>query len=285
MAPIAPFTAEEIYRNLRRGTDPESVHLCDYPSYDEGLRDTELEWKMAAARKAVSMGHALRAQFNVKNRQPLGAAHLVTKDAREKAVLLEMEDVIREELNVKKVVFRDNEEELVEYEAKANFRVLGKELGKDMKEAAELIEKLSSQAIASLLDGSRLEIDVAGKAVELTKDKLDIRRAEKENLHVVNEGTLTVALDTTVSRELLEEGWVRDLVRGIQALRKDTGLSVTDRIHLTVHGSDALKSAFETFKDYVAKETLASRTAIQAIENAAEIEAGDETWQVRIAKA
>ncbi|MCX7024005.1 MAG: isoleucine--tRNA ligase [Spirochaetes bacterium] len=285
MAPIAPFTAEEIYRNLRREGDPESVHLCAWPTGDESFRDRELEWKMAAARKAVSMGHALRAQFNVKNRQPLGAAHLVTRDAREKAVLLEMGEVIREELNVKRVVFRDNEEELVEYQAKANFRILGKELGKDMKQAADLIEKLSPRAIASLIEGSVLEIEAGGRRVEITKDKIDIRRIEKENLRVLNVGTLTVALDTTVTRELLEEGWARDLVRGIQSLRKDSGFSVTDRIRLSIHGSPALESAYREFADYVARETLAVDAAWITAPEASAITAGDETWMVKIDRA
>ncbi|GAB1456793.1 hypothetical protein MASR2M48_21010 [Spirochaetota bacterium] len=132
MAPVTPFISETMWLNLR-GEGPESVHLDAYPEYDERYRDEDLEWKMDAVRKAVTMGRSLRYQHNLKIRQPLAAVHLVTKDARERAVLLEMEDIIRDELNVKAVVFRDDEEELVEYQAKANFRILGKELGKDMK--------------------------------------------------------------------------------------------------------------------------------------------------------
>jgi isoleucyl-tRNA synthetase len=232
------------------------------------------------------MGRALRSQHNIKVRQPLKSVDLVTRNAEEKKVLLEMEEIIREELNVKNVVFRDNEEELVEYEAKANFRVLGKELGKDMKAAADRIAAFSQGEIQSLLEGATLSIEAAGRSVEITAEKLDIRRIEKAKLKVLNEGTLTVALDTEISEELSKEGDVRDLVRGVQNLRKDSGLEVTDRIVLTLGGSARLKSAWESFADYVASETLSSRTvwADALVGGATSIEAGDETWMVKIEK-
>jgi isoleucyl-tRNA synthetase len=203
----------------------------------------------------------------------------------EKAVLLEMAEIIREELNVKNVGFRDNEEDLVEYQARANFRVLGKELGKDMKAAASRIEALSQSEIQGILEGATLSIDVAGKAVEITAEKLDIRRIEKANLKVLNEGTLTVGLDTTVTEELSREGDVRDLVRGVQNLRKETGLEVTDRIKLSLYGSYRLKAAWEAFADYAAQEVLAREVIWEKAEGAAELEAGEEKWLVKIAKA
>ncbi|HOX92114.1 MAG TPA: class I tRNA ligase family protein, partial [Spirochaetales bacterium] len=258
LAPVAPFISEAMWQNLRRTDDAQSVHLASYPVYDNRYRDEELEWKMATVRKAVSMGRALRYQHELKIRQPLASVQLVTRDKREKAVLIEMEDIIRDELNVKDVVFRDDEEDLVSYSAKANFRVLGKELGKDMKEGAGLIELLSGKQIASLLEGSSLIIEVAGRSVEITKDKLDIRREEKPGLRVINEGSLTVALDTEITEALLDEGNVRDLIRGVQTLRKDSGLAVTDRIALTVYGGASLKRAFDTFRAYICAETLAA---------------------------
>jgi len=284
-APIAPFIADEIYRNLRRGSMSESVHLAGYPTYDARYKDEELEWKMAVIRKTVSMGRALRYQHNLKIRQPLAAVHLVTRDPRERAVLLEMEEILRDELNVKEVIFRDDEEELVEYQAKANFRVLGKELGKDMKVAAERIEKLTGRQIAGLLEGSVLQIEVAGRTVEITKDKLDIRRIEKESLKVVNEGTLTVALDAAVTDELLKEGWVRDLVRGVQNLRKEAGLEVTDRIELTLYGTDALRSAFSDLDDYVKSETLAVAVSWEEIPDMSEINMEESSWKIALKKA
>lgn len=285
LAPVAPFVTDAIWMNLRREGEPESVHLAAYPEYDEAYRDETLEWKMAAVRKAVSMGRALRYQHELKIRQPLASVQLVTRDQRERAVLMEMEDIVRDELNVKEVIFRDDEEELVHYSAKANFRVLGKELGKDMKEGAAAIERLSARQIAGLLDGSALVIEVAGRSVEITKDKVDIRREEREGLRVLNEGSLTVALDAEVTQELLDEGNVRDLVRGIQTLRKDSGLSVTDRIALKVHGNEALRRAFEAHAEFIASETLAAELAWEKAEGMTAVEAGDESWMTALRKA
>ncbi|MEJ5189832.1 MAG: DUF5915 domain-containing protein, partial [Breznakiellaceae bacterium] len=215
----------------------------------------------------------------------LKTVELVTRNPEEKKVLIEMEEIIREELNVKTVVFRDNEEDLVEYQAKPNFRVLGKELGKDMQIAAQRISALSQREIQSILEGSVLSLDINGRTLELTADKLDIRRLEKANLRVLNEGTLTVALDTEITEELAQEGDIRDLVRGIQNLRKEKGLEVTDRIRLWVHGSERLEKAFRTFQGYVAQETLALESVWQSVPNMIPIEAGDETWQVALEKA
>ena len=291
-APFMPFVTEEIWRNIKRPGEGESVHLLDWPAYEAALRDEDLERKMASVRHAVSMGRALRVQNDAKIRQPLAAVHLVTRDQRERAVLMEMEEILRDELNVKKVVFRANEEDLVEYSAKANFRVLGKELGKDMKAAAEKIERFSAAEIGSLLEGAVLELDVAGKSVEITKDKVDVRRSEKEGLKVLTEGSLTLALDTEITDELLAEGYVRDLVRGVQNLRKEGGLEVTDRIKLSVAGEGGLKAALDSFMDFVRSETLAvsvSWVEGQAIPGSAgafaSIEAGDKTWRAAVAKA
>ncbi|TFG84698.1 MAG: isoleucine--tRNA ligase, partial [Spirochaetales bacterium] len=285
LAPIAPFVSEAMWQNLRRDGDADSVHLAAYPEYDQSYRDEDLEWKMAAVRKAVSTGRALRYQHELKIRQPLATVQLVTRDSRERAVLLEMEDIIRDELNVKEVVFRDDEEELVRYTAKANFRVLGKELGKDMKEGAAIIEKLSGRQIAGLLEGSSLVIEVAGRSIEISASKVDIRREEREGLRVLNEGTLTVALDAEISQELLDEGNARDLVRGVQTLRKDSGFAVTDRINLSVHGNDVLQRAWNAFSEFVAAETLASTVEWELKPDMTAIDAGNETWKVALRKA
>ncbi|MBU0935019.1 MAG: isoleucine--tRNA ligase [Spirochaetes bacterium] len=284
LAPFTPFIAEAMWQNLRRDDEAASIHLADWPESDKRYIDEELEWKMAAVRKTVSMGRALRTQHNLKTRQPLSEVQLVTREARERAVLLEMEDIIRDELNVKSVVFKDNEEELVEYKAKANFRVLGKELGKDMKEGAALIEQLGGAEISSLLDGAELQLEVAGRQLVLTKDKLDIQRIEKASLRVINEGTLTVALNADITPELLAEGYARDLVRGIQTLRKDSGFAVSDRIELKVFGSDALKAAFEEFSDFVCSETLTVQSDWEESAGMSEVDAGEETWKIAISK-
>jgi isoleucyl-tRNA synthetase len=284
-APFMPFTTEAIWQNLRSESDSLSVHLADFPRFQEAFRDRNLEFKMSVVQRAVSMGRSLRYQQNIKVRQPLKTVELVTRSPEEKKVLLEMEEIIREELNVKNVIFRDNEEDLVEYQAKANFRVLGKELGKDMKAAAEGIESLSQRDIQSLLDGALLSIDVAGRSVDLTTEKLDIRRIEKANLKVLNEGTLTVGLDTEVTEELSMEGDVRDLVRSVQNLRKESGFAVTDRIVLKLHGSPRLKKSWETFNEYIASETLAVSIQWERVDGMVSVEAGDESWSVALVKA
>ncbi len=284
-APFMPFITDAIWQNLRKDGEAESVHLRDFPAPNRSRRDEGLEFKMAAVQHAVSMGRALRSQYNIKVRQPLQNVELVTRDQREKAVLFEMEDIIREELNVKEVHFRDNEEDLVEYQARANFRVLGKELGKDMKSGAEKIEDLSQAEIQRILEGATLTIEVEGKHIDLTQEKLDVRRIEKANLKVLNEGTLTVGLDTNVTPELSREGDVRDLVRGVQNLRKETGLEVSDRINLYLSGPDKLKEAFQAFEEYVSSETLAVKTLWGKTDGMTDIEAGDENWQVKVEKA
>ena len=256
-APIMPFITEEIFQNLRSPSDPESIHLCNWPSYDERFRNLDLERDMASVRHAVSMGHALRVTNELKTRQPLASVQLVTKVPEERAVLSAMEDILREELNVKSVVLRDNEEELVEYSAKPNYRVLGKQLGKDMREAATKIAALPSWQIEKLVSGQSIIIEVAGKNIELTPEAIEIKREEKPGLKVLNEGTLTVALDTVVTRDLLLEGYARDLVRGIQNLRKESGLEVTDRIVLLLSGDSDLKDSASMFAAFIAGETLA----------------------------
>ena len=286
-APFIPFISENIWQNLRTSSEPISVHLCDYPKYNEKDRDLELEFKMDTVQKTVSMGRSLRYQFNLKIRQPLKNVELVTRDPKEKKVLLEMEDSIREELNVKNVVFHEKEDELVCYSAKANFKVLGKELGSSMRLAAEKIEKLQQEEIQSLLEGATLSLEVDGKTIELTSEKIVVNRLEKEHLKVINEGTLTVGLDTEITKELLMEGSVRDLIRGVQNLRKERGLEVTDRISLSVSGNENLKEAFEAFTDFISGETLATSAKwVDTIgNNAVEIEAGDDKWKADLAKA
>lgn len=290
-APVIPFITESIWLNLRTKDDPESVHLADYPEYNEVHRDLELEFKMGTVQKAVSMGRSLRYQYNLKIRQPLKSVEFVTKNPDEKRVLLEMEESIREELNVKKVVFHQREDELVEYKAKANFRTLGKELGPLMKAASAAIAGLGQESIQSILEGSTLSIEVEGKPVELDSSKILVDRIEKANLKVVNEGTLTVALDSEITDDLRREGYVRDLVRGIQSLRKESGLSVTDRIHLKVSGSGSpdLQEACSQFADFIKGETLAE--SLNWVEesdwnasNASQVEAGEALWRLALEK-
>ena len=283
-APFIPFITETIFQNLRGEDRPESVHLCDFPEENGALRDKELEMKMSITRQAVRMGRALRSMHSIKIRQPLKAIHLVTLDKKEKKVLREMEDIIREELNVKDVVFRENEEDLVEYQAKPNYRVLGKQLGKDMKAAAKKIESLSMREIQSLLEGATLSIELDNKVLELTEESVIIQRNEKENLKVLNEGSLTVALDPEITSELKLEGTMRDIVRSVQNLRKEAGLEVTDRIELSLYGSEGIKQAVETFEDHLMEETLAQTWKWEKPDDANRVACGEENCFISLKK-
>ncbi|MEM5948352.1 isoleucine--tRNA ligase [Spirochaetia bacterium 38H-sp] len=256
-APFVPFITEEIYRNLRTENMPISVHLCDWPVADSSMRDELLEKKMALVRKAVSLGRALRSEHSIKTRQPLKAIYLITREDEERKILLEMEEIIREELNVKDVVYRENEDDVVEYSAKPNYPVLGKKLGKKMKLAAEKIAALSTAEIKSILDGSVLSLDLDGEVLELGENEIVIHRSEKAGLKVLNEGTLTVALDTELTPELIREGIARDFIRAVQNMRKEKGLDVSDRIRLFYNAGSEVKEAVEDFRDYVSNETLA----------------------------
>jgi isoleucyl-tRNA synthetase len=288
-APIVPFVTEAIWLNLRGDGERESVHLCDYPAYDGRFRDEGLESRMSLIRKAINMGRSLRTQYNLKNRQPLSAVHVVTKDESQREVLASMEDILREDLNVKRVVFRDDEEELVEYSVKANFRILGKELGKNMKEGAAAIANLSSAQARALAEGGEVSIEVAETSLKLDATKVEIVRNEKQNLKVVNEGTLTIALDPEITEALMDEGNVRDLIRGLNNMRKLAGLDVTDRIVVKVSGSPRLERAFNSFVEDVRRDTLAIDAAwipsSDAMPGATELDSGDETWRAIIAKA
>jgi len=283
-APIIPFITEEIYLNLKRSDDPASVHLNDFPVENRNMRDETLERKMMLTRQAVSMGRALRVMHGLKIRQPLKAIHLVTRDEGERAILREMADIIQEELNVKEVVFRENEEDLVEYSAKANYKLLGKKLGPNMKAAAARIQQLSMGEIQSLMDGAVLSLDTEFGALELDLDSIIVQRTEKENLRVLNEKSLTVALDPEITDELMREGIVRDIVRSIQNLRKEKGLEVTDRINLAVYGDEQIRRAVEEFSDYMVQETLAESWVWGKRDTGEEIECGDNRCVVCLEK-
>ncbi len=284
-SPFIPFVTDEIYMNLKAEGGADSVHLADWPEYDESKRDTALEHKMAVTRQAVSMGRALRSMHSLKTRQPLKALNLVTRNDNEKIVLREMEDIIAEELNVKEVIFRDNEEELVEYSAKANFKVLGKQLGPNMKTAAAAIAELKPTEIQSLLDGATLSLDLSFGTIDLTEESVVIQRHEKENMKVLNEGSLTIALDSEMTEELVQEGIVRDIVRSVQNMRKDRDLDVSDRIILSLYGSDGVKAAVESFQDYLLAETLTNKWNWVESEDAVKAECGDEECLISLKKA
>lgn len=256
--PVIPFTTEEIYQNLKQDGDPESIHLCDFPTYCEKHRDLALEHMMQITVDAITMGRALRSANNIKNRQPLKKVILVDRLEKDRKVFEQMRNIIAEELNVKDVDIKADESSLVDYEAKANFKVLGSRLGKAMKEVASKIQNLHKDAIASLIDGVKHVIEYGdGEKIELTDKDLVIVRHEKENLKIINQGDITIGFDTEVTEDLLFEGIARDIVRSVQNTRKEKGLEVSDRINLRISGDEIVGKVCSSFGDYIKNETLA----------------------------
>jgi len=288
-APLMPFVTEEIYRNLREESNPESVHLCNWPRLSEFAVDEELGARMNFARRAVSLGRALRKNHELKIRQPLRSFHIATRVGKEREALEDMKKLLAEELNVKEVLFRDNEEELVEYSAKANFKVLGRRLGRDMKSVAAQIEKLDSGKIRNLMNGGALSLEYQREGtrhLDIDADSVEIRRSEKTDLKVLNEGSLTVALDPTITPELMAEGLIRDMIRGIQNLRKDKGFNVTDRISVVADGPDEIREAAMAHHSHICGEILADSIQWLPIPktdpNSTEIQTGDLSVRVCI---
>lgn len=256
-APFVPFVTEAVYRNLRTPQMPESVHFCDVPEAETRYLDAALSTRMARTMTTVSLGRFLRTQSKLRVRQPLAEVVVAAADREVRRDIEAMADVIAEELNVKRVTVGDNEEELVRLEAKANFRSLGPRLGRNMPKVATAIAALASHDIARLRSGEVLEVAYEGGCVELGEEDVLVDRIEKEGLTVANEGEVTVALDTRLTADLIQEGWAREIVSRIQNLRKDTGLEVEDRIHLTYDLPDEPRQALEKFGEYVQTEVLA----------------------------
>jgi isoleucyl-tRNA synthetase len=257
LAPLCPFIADEIYDNLD-GTLA-SVHLCDFPAGAElPARDEGLEQAMALARETVRLGLGARGKAKIKVRQPLGEA-VVVAAGRERAAIKRLEDVVREELNVRRVRFVAAAEELGSYEVKANYRTLGPLFGKDMPRAAEAIAALDPARVAAAMrdGGSTIGIAVAGREHTLTPDDVILTMKAPEGYSVEREGAHAVALDLTIDDDLRAEGQAREIVHAVQNARKSAGLEVEDRIALALSGDPALIAAAEAHRAYLVGETLA----------------------------
>jgi isoleucyl-tRNA synthetase len=255
LAPLCPFIADEIYDNL--DGELQSVHLCDFPSGDEvGPREQDLEQAMALARETVRLGLGARGKAKIKVRQPLGEA-VVVADGREREAIERLADIVRKELNVKRVRFVAAAEELGSYEVKANYRTLGPTFGKEMPLAAAAIAALDPAHVAAALrDGGQVGISVAGRHHTLTADDLLLSMRAPEGYSVEREGAHAVALDLAIDEELRREGHAREIVHAVQNARKNAGLQVEDRIELRLSGDPALIAAVRAHRDYLLGETL-----------------------------
>jgi isoleucyl-tRNA synthetase len=256
LAPFCPFIADELYDNLD-GTLA-SVHLCDFPAPEEiGARDSELEASMALARETVRLGLGARGQAKIKVRQPLGEA-VVVADGREREALEGLADVVREELNVRRMRFVEGAEELGTYDVKANYRRLGPLFGSEMPRAAEAIAALDPAHVAhALRDGASLGIVVGGRDHTLGPDDVIITMSAPDGYSVEREGSHAVALDLTIDDDLHAEGLAREVVHAVQNARKAAGLQVEDRIELALGGEERLIAAARAHREYIAEETLA----------------------------
>jgi isoleucyl-tRNA synthetase len=277
-APFVPFVSEAIYRNLRTAGMPESVHLCDFPTADSSKRDAALEAEMATVMTAVGLGRQLRAQHDLKVRQPLAALYVVSRNADVRRRVEAYRDLISDELNVKDVVVDGHETRLANLKAKADFKRLGPRLGKNMKRVAEQIMQLPETTIQAVLEGGSISMEVApeaGEQIQIVAEDLVVERLPREGLVVASEDDVVVALDEKLTPELTREGLAREFVNKVQNMRKDADLNVSQRIRVSFAADDEVASAVEKFRDYVCTETLTV-----GIERSAAAPAGATEWDL-----
>lgn len=256
-ASYVPFMADATYLSLKTEKMPDSVHLCDFPPYKPERRDEALEAEMEVVQTCVSIGHALRKEHRYKVRQPLAAAHLITSDMQSLQFLQRHQGLISDELNVKQVTFSTDESAFVSIKAKPQFRVLGKKVGKRMKEVQQQIEHLSASQLARLSVGETIQIEWEGEYFTLTSEDIQIERTVKEGVVAANQGSITIALDTHLNEELLQEGLAREIVNKVNTMRRAENLAVTDRIQLCIEATERVRASFEAHRAYICHEILA----------------------------
>lgn len=255
VAPFVPFITEEIYQNLVVGLDknaPESVHLCLWPEYDESLVDTKLEKEMDLAYRLVKLGRSARNISNIKNRQPLSKILISATELPEY-----YGKIVKEELNVKEVVLGADMTEYVSFEIKPNLPVLGKEYGKLIPQIKQELSKMNQMELATKVKNGGIEyLQIEDTTIELTQENLLVTMQGKEGFAFSGEGEFGVVLDTTLTPELIEEGYVREVLSKIQNMRKDKGFEVLDKINLYVSGNEKIENVIKKFEDAIKKDTL-----------------------------
>ena len=261
-APMIPFMTEEIYQNLVRSVDknaPESIHLCDYPTVNEAWIDSELETAMDEVLNVVVLGRAARNGANIKNRQPLANITVVT----DKILGKEYTDIIRDELNVKEVIFTDSTVGFVTYSFKPQLKTLGPKYGKQLGEIRNLLSSLDGDAAKKELDETgHVTLKLSTGDIELTAEDLLISAEQLENFFAVSDNGYTVALDTELTDELVAEGFVREIISKVQTMRKEADFNVTDHIAVTIKGSEKLKNIIADRLDDIAGDVLADSVSL-----------------------
>ncbi len=256
-APMIPFMAEDIYRNLVCSIDktaPESIHLCDFPAYDESFMDSDLEANMEKVLDVVVLGRAARNASGIKNRQPIGKMYVKAEFALDKFFA----DIIADELNVKAVEFTDDVKECTTYSFKPQLRTVGPKYGKFLGQIQKALASVDGNAAMDELEANgALKFDFDGNGVELTKEDLLITAAQVEGFASESDNGITVVLDTRLSEELIKEGFVREIISKIQTMRKDSGFEVMDHIKVYTFGNGKIDAIMEENKDFIKEEVLA----------------------------
>lgn len=253
IAPMAPFFAEELYRTL---TNEESVHLSMYPEVNESLIDTKLEERMNTVTTVVTMGRALREKVKLKVRQPLSHVML---DGKYSEQLSGLEPLIKEELNVKDVVFVHDMSDYINYSLKPNFRVVGAKIGKNMGAFGNALKNANAlDVISAVSNGGSYKFDLAGTEFNAVEEDIQIQYSVKPGFDMIMENNFIVLLDTTLTPELIEEGLLRELLSKVQNTRKTTGFDVNDTIKLYVDGDNEVTAMVNKFNDYIEVEVLAT---------------------------
>ncbi|WP_066505446.1 isoleucine--tRNA ligase [Abyssisolibacter fermentans] len=280
VAPFAPYISEEMYRKL---TGEESVHLSDYPVVDDSLIDNHIEERMDLVRDLVKLGRASRESVKIKVRQPI---QQVLIDGKYEELISDLVPLIMEELNVKEVVFEKDLSKYMNFSLKPNFRVLGPVLGAKIKEFGKVLAKLdSAKAVAALESGETVKVDLSGEEFEFDKDKVLINITSKEGFTVTTENNLFVILDTTLTEELLNEGFAREFISKVQQMRKNNQYEMMDNIKIYYNGDEAVSKAVQEYSKYIMKETLALEIKQVQEENMVKQELNGHTTDIRIEKA
>lgn len=251
-APIIPYTTEEIYKNL---TGEESVHLSDFPKYDESLINETIEVKMDLVRDLISTGRYVREETKIKVRQPISECFI---DGKYESILGDLVNLISEELNVKKVVYVDDLSKYMNFNIKPNFKVCGAMFGSKMKDYQSALLDLTNEDIDLVLKGETITIDFDGGRLDVTPDMVDVRIESKEGFDVGMQNNKFIILNTELTRDLILEGFAREVVSKVQNIRKTKDLDIADRIKLYYDGDDDILEALDKFSDYVKEETLAT---------------------------
>lgn len=288
LAPVLPFMAEEIYRNLVCSVSPEapeSVHLCDWPSEEHSLIDKRLEEETDAVMKVVRLGRSARNIAGMKVRQPLAGITVKPAGKMEQEAIVRNEKLVLDELNIKSISFTDDVSGLVSHALKPNFALLGPKLGKLMPKVREALGQADQGALAKkILAGESVEITVDGQSVTLEPGEVEIETITPENISCVEEAGSVVAVDTALTDELIDEGLVRDLVRQIQNLRKESNFNVDDRISIEYAAEGRLAEAIPAFSDYIRQETLADSLSPSGDGPFADVKIGGEKIGLKIAR-